>query len=125
VLFRSRAVIDIADADAGSAPGDAGASGAVCDQTPLSSTDSACRGNLPNKEQCSAQDVNGWNACYDGGCSVCADVLQAYPFYFKWHPCCQQNDSCTSQLRVKCNERCPPPTARDQVMPCWAKMSDL
>jgi hypothetical protein len=120
-----RAVIDIADSDAGSAAGAAGEAGVLCDATPLSNSDLACRGLLPNKEQCSVQDPNGWNGCYDGGCGVCADVLQEFPFYFNWHPCCQANDKCTSDIRVKCNERCPPPVPRDRITPCWFERPNL
>lgn len=131
-----RAVIDIAETDAGGTPGggdggdgggggDGGATAAACDPTPLDDADVTCRGILPTKAQCSVQDPKGWNGCYDGGCEVCADVAQDYPFYFKWHPCCQANLKCTSDVRVKCNARCPPPVARDQVMPCWAETSNL
>ncbi|MEP7052041.1 MAG: hypothetical protein ABJB12_16870 [Pseudomonadota bacterium] len=113
-----RAQIDIAD-------GDAGATEPACDSTPLSSDYADCHGLLPDKQQCSVPDPNGWNGCYDGGCTVCSDVLQAFPFYFAWHPCCQPNDFCTSELRGRCNERCPAPGARDQVKPCWSRTPNL
>ena len=118
-----RAEIDIAQPASASASSDAGAAGASCDATPLSSADDDCRNSfLPDNEQCSVQDPNGWNGCYNGGCSVCADVTREFPFYFLWHPCCQPNTVCTSDLRVKCNERCPPPVDHDRVMPCAMKM---
>jgi len=111
-----------ASSDAG--PSDAGAAGARCDPTPLSDAENACHSFLPDKKECSVQDPDGWNGCYDGGCSVCADVTQKFPFYVWWHPCCQLNTRCTSDLRVKCNARCPSPVDHDAVMPCWTAMSD-
>jgi len=111
---------------AGGAAGTAGAAGAGaiagsadCDGNPVDDTQLECRTFLPSKSQCAEQDATGWNGCTDGGCNVCVDVSVDYAYYFSWHPCCTPNLYCAASTRVKCNSRCPAPTAHDRVRPCW------
>jgi hypothetical protein len=105
---------------ASGAPADGGgAAGApLCDDA-LDDVQTACRLRIPSRAECSLQDPSGFTGCSDGGCIVCADVTKAYPYYFQWHPCCEPNFACATSLRVKCNERCPAPSAQDQRAPCW------
>jgi len=109
---------------AGQISGAAGAAGAAgngpeCDDAPLADDDLACRTHIPSRAQCALQDPVGFDGCSAGGCAVCADVLASYPYYFHWHPCCQPNPACAASQRVKCNARCPIPTAHDALRPCW------
>jgi len=107
----------------GGAAGAAGsletAGSAGCDGNSVDDTQLECRTVLPTKSQCAAQDTNGWNGCTDGGCNVCVDVFVDYAYYFSWHPCCTPNLYCAASTRVKCNVRCPAPSAHDRVRPCW------
>lgn len=102
--------------------GEAGASSAAepaCDETQVEAEQARCRLLLPTRAACTEQDTEGWAGCYDGGCAVCADSVTDYPYYFDWHPCCQPNTTCHSNPPIKCNARCPAPTERDKVRPCW------
>ena len=100
--------------------GAGGAADLVCDDSPLDETQQACRlGALPSLAQCTEQDVQGWSGCYAGGCAVCTKSVREYPYYFDWHPCCAPNGTCASNVPVKCNARCPAPTARDKRKPCF------
>jgi hypothetical protein len=69
--------------------------------------------------ECIDGDRDGWDGCYSGGCNVCSQVLEKYPFYFAWNRCCGVNDSCGSNEPMKCNWHCPPPTERDKRKPCF------
>lgn len=101
-------------------PAQGGNAGAAGDCEPLDRVQEACRrGALPNRAECSEQDVQGWSGCYDGGCAVCTKLLRDYPYYFDWHPCCEPNDTCGSSGPVKCNARCPAPTDTDRQRPCF------
>jgi hypothetical protein len=102
-----------------------GGGGASCDDSPLDATQLGCRLLLPTRAECSAQDAEGWSGCYDGGCSVCSKSVRDYPYYFDWHPCCLPNDDCHSNSPLKCNARCPSPTERDKVKPCFVIESQL
>jgi hypothetical protein len=107
----------------GNTGGEAGASGAAepaCDETQVDDEQAQCRMQLPTRAECAEPDPDGWSACYDGGCNVCVETVTDYPYYFKWHPCCQANSTCNSNgPGFKCNARCPPPTEHDKVPPCW------
>lgn len=114
-----RAQIDVqADGAAGSAASGSGGD-AECADASVDVAQFECRTLLPTKSECASQDSEGWNGCVDGGCNVCADVTTKYPYYFAWHPCCEPNLYCAASQRVKCNARCPAPTANDRVRPCW------
>jgi len=109
-------------AGSGGMPDGAGEStsgaGGICVDT-VDDVQLSCRLHLPSQTECSAQDPDGFNGCSQGGCIVCDDVTSAYPYYFKWHPCCQPNSGCATSQRVKCNARCPAPGPRDKIAPCW------
>lgn len=83
--------------------------------------DTACRqGGPPTRAECVEQPLVSWRGCYDGGCTVCTDLVESYPYYFKWHPCCIPNHVCSNHQPVLCNSRCPPPTEHDRIPPCGA-----
>jgi hypothetical protein len=107
----------------GNAGGEAGASSATepaCDEAQVDDEQAQCRKDLPTKAECTEPDPDGWSACYNGGCNVCVETAADYPYYFDWHPCCQGNTTCNSNLPgLKCNARCPLPTEHDKVRPCW------
>ena len=106
---------------ADAAPGDAGSGGSsevVCDDSPEDPVQTGCRLEPPTMMQCDEPDVSGWQGCYAGGCEVCKELLDAYPFYVKWHACCQVNRTCSNHSPLKCNSRCPAPTERDKYPPC-------
>lgn len=108
------------------AAGDVGVTGAAgaanCTPDLLPEMQVQCRVHLPSRATCSTQVATGWNGCSNGGCTVCDDMLVDYPYYFRWHPCCVPNSSCVGGRRVKCNERCPPPTPHDRLEPCGARI---
>jgi hypothetical protein len=106
------------------ADGSAGAGGAPdCDSGPLDVLQRACSMRLATAEECRPPESGSWSGCYGNACSVCTKSVRDYPYYFVWHPCCDPNASCNSNTPKRCNERCPPPSARDRVMPC--SMKDL
>jgi hypothetical protein len=92
-----------------------------CQDPPFSPDDLTCHitGEKPTRSMCVA-DPKGWPGCYDGGCSVCTHdgVVPGYPYYFKWHPCCSANDTCSNHDPFRCNPLCPQPTEHDKVAPC-------
>lgn len=59
-----------------------------------------------------------WEGC-SATCGVCAEELEDYPYYRAWHPCCGAAKTCGAGPRVFCHERCPPPTRRDKIEPCY------
>jgi hypothetical protein len=68
----------------------------------------------------SAMACNGtpgeWNGCRGTGCSVCTELVAAFPYYFQNHPNCQPNSICYGQY-YQCNSACPPPTEADRNYP--------
>lgn len=112
---------ELADGSSGSVLGGAGGESAECDDSPVDDVQESCRKfGLPSRAQCAEQDPDGWLGCYDGGCRVCNKMLRDYPYYLAWHPCCSDDDNtCNSNSPVVCNPRCPAPTERDRVRPCW------
>jgi hypothetical protein len=121
-----------AGADGGATDGaggaaDGGASGAAdraagsptCDPTPEDAVQYQCRRREPSKEQCDEQDVGGWNGCYNGGCSVCTEILIEYPYYLERHRCCHANATCGVHEPVRCSPLCPPPTELDKRPLCF------
>jgi hypothetical protein len=116
---------------AGGAPeetaGAAGVGGDVgieCDDAPLDDEQNACLLLPPTMAECDAQRRGDWKACYAGGCMVCTPneegVVPGYPYYFKWHPCCRPNSTCSVHPPEICDARCPAPTEHDAVPPCSA-----
>jgi hypothetical protein len=97
------------------------AGGAACDDAPLDPEQSGCLLLEPTNAECDDQPVDGWAGCYAGGCMVCTPqtkLVPGFPYYFKWHPCCQPNTTCSNHSPQVCNARCPAPTQRDTVPPC-------
>jgi hypothetical protein len=100
--------------------GAAGAAGAPeCDPTPDDPTQSQCRLRPPAKQMCDEQDTPGWAGCYNGGCSICTEVLVAFPYYLARHPCCGPNTTCGVHSPLLCSPLCPPPTELDKKPPCY------
>lgn len=56
-----------------------------------------------------------WAACAGNGCSVCAEKMADYPFYFDHHRHCQKNTTCVAGKYWPCNANCPAPTAADKT----------
>jgi len=74
-----------------------------------------CNSNCPAPT--SADLCNGtagqWNGCRGNGCSVCEELVAAYPRYFINHPACQRNHACGGSY-FQCNANCPAPTEADR-----------
>ena len=102
------------------APGGAAGAGAevVCDDSKEDPVQTACRLEPATKAQCDEQAADGWQGCYAGGCEVCQELLVDYPFYQDWHSCCHINPTCSTNVPLKCNSRCPAPTERDKHPRC-------
>jgi uncharacterized caspase-like protein len=60
---------------------------------------------------CEPTDGN-WRACRNGGCWVCQDMVDGFPFYFRNHPNCAPNSLCKG-MYFPCSANCPPPSAAD------------
>lgn len=100
--------------------GAAGAAGpAACDPTPDDAVQSQCRLRPPSKQVCDEQAKPGWAGCYNGGCSICTEVLVDYPYYLARHPCCGPNTTCGVHAPLLCSPLCPPPTELDKKPPCY------
>jgi len=73
-----------------------------------------CNANCPAPN--AADQCNGtpgqWAGCRGNGCNVCEELVANYPNYFKNHPACQRNFTCSGQY-FTCNAHCPAPTAAD------------
>jgi len=101
-------------------PAAGGAAGApTCDPTPEDSVQHQCRLRAPSKATCDEQDVDGWSGCYNGGCSICTEVLQDFPYYLMRHPCCGPNTTCSVHEPRRCSPLCPPPTELDKLPVCF------
>jgi hypothetical protein len=81
----------------------------------------ACRLLPPTTAECREQPDDGWAGCYAGGCAVCRELVEDFPFYFDWHPCCRPNITCGFSSPQLCNARCPQPSERDRELPCFVK----
>jgi hypothetical protein len=100
--------------------GSGGTTGApICDMTPEDAVQYQCRLRAPSKQTCDEQDVDGWSGCYNGGCSICTEVLLDYPYYLMRHPCCGPNTTCSVHEPRRCSPLCPPPTELDKVPLCF------
>jgi hypothetical protein len=55
-----------------------------------------------------------WAGCAGNGCSVCAEKMTDYPFYFNHHRHCQKNTTCVGNYYT-CNANCPAPTDADKT----------
>ncbi|MFP2908633.1 hypothetical protein ACLESD_26995 [Pyxidicoccus sp. 3LFB2] len=91
------------------------------DEAPLPSADEAPAMSVEQEGgTVSAMACNGtpgeWNGCRGTGCSVCTELVAAFPYYFQNHPNCQRNSICYGQY-YQCNSACPPPTENDRNYP--------
>lgn len=111
------------ESGAGGELGNAGAAGAAgppaCDPTPDEPSQSQCRLRPPAKQVCDEQAKPGWAGCYNGGCSICTEVLVDFPYYLARHPCCGPNTTCGVHDPLLCSPLCPPPTELDKKPPCY------
>ena len=55
----------------------------------------------------------GWDGCRGSGCSVCSELIDAYPKYFEHHRNCSRNTTCDNAF-YRCSENCPVPTEADR-----------
>lgn len=100
--------------------GVAGSAGAPkCDPTPDEAIQGQCRLRPPAKQVCDEQDKPGWAGCYNGGCSICSEVLVEFPYYLARHPCCGPNTTCGVHSPLLCSPLCPPPSELDKKPPCY------
>jgi hypothetical protein len=90
-----------------------------CDPTPEDPEQNPCRERRPSKQSCDEQDIDGWNGCYAGGCSICTQSLIDYPYYFDRHRCCEPNPTCSTHPPYRCSPLCPPPTELDKRPLCF------
>jgi hypothetical protein len=60
---------------------------------------------------CEPTDGN-WRACRNGGCWVCSEMVDGFPFYFRNHPNCAPSTFCKGQY-FPCSATCPAPAAAD------------
>jgi len=65
------------------------------------------------KDRCSGSSGD-WKGCRGDGCSVCSELVSAYPNYFTNHPLCFKNTGCAGSGYGACNANCPAPTAADK-----------
>lgn len=109
------------EGNTGGEPAAGGAGGAplACDPTPDDAIQAECRLRLPSQQVCDAQDKSGWAGCYNGGCSICTEVLADYPYYLARHPCCGVNTTCGVHSPLLCSPVCPPPTELDKKPLCF------
>jgi hypothetical protein len=103
---------------------DGGASGAATCSDVLDSLQETCHYlGAPSREQCldvEANDENSrWQGCRFSACHACTELLSDYPYYFKWHPCCERDEDCASESPIDCTATCPAPTERDKHPPCF------
>lgn len=96
-----------------------GAGEPACEMLPEDPVQYQCRLRAPPKAVCDTQDSPGWAGCYNGGCSICQEVLRFFPGYSARHPCCTVNTTCGKHAPLKCSPLCPPPTVLDMVEPCF------
>jgi hypothetical protein len=64
-------------------------------------------------DQCNGTPGN-WAGCAGNGCSVCAEKMTDYPYYFSHHRHCQKNTTCVGKYYT-CNANCPAPTDADKT----------
>jgi len=58
-------------------------------------------------------ETGAWDGCRGSGCSVCSDVIDAYPHYFEHHRNCSRNTTCGG-YHYRCSSNCPAPTDADR-----------
>jgi len=58
-------------------------------------------------------DPAQFDGCGGSGCSVCQELVTAYPRYFENHPSCTPDAACGG-VRSRCSFNCPAPTDRDK-----------
>lgn len=74
-----------------------------------------CNSNCPapaSADRCDGTSGQ-WQGCRGNGCAVCAELVAAYPCYFKNHPLCTRNTTCQGSY-FTCNANCPAPTEADR-----------
>ncbi len=72
---------------------------------------------LPKSNPYFCEGTEGnWKACRDGGCHVCAEMVEGFPHYFRNHPNCIPSLTCKGRY-FSCSANCPPPTAEDSCDP--------
>jgi hypothetical protein len=74
-----------------------------------------CSSDCPEPAQ--TDQCNGtpdeWIGCRGSGCSVCAELVKAYPRYFERHRNCIRNEGCDATY-FQCSAACPAPTPADR-----------
>jgi hypothetical protein len=76
----------------------------------------ACSASCPaptSADRCGSGAADNWKGCRGTGCSVCSELVSAYPLYFKNNPGCSSNGACGG-VTAACSASCPAPTAKDR-----------
>jgi hypothetical protein len=72
---------------------------------------------LPKSSPYFCEPTEGnWKACRNGGCTVCGEMVQGFPNYFRNHPNCIPSMTCEGRY-FTCSANCPPPSAADSCDP--------
>jgi hypothetical protein len=72
---------------------------------------------LPKSNPYFCEHTEGnWKGCRNGGCTVCVEMVQGFPNYFRNHPNCTPSMTCEGRY-FTCSANCPPPTAADSCDP--------
>ena len=75
-----------------------------------------CSASCPtptDADRCGPGTDDNWDGCRGTGCSVCSELVAAYPLYFKNNPGCTGVNGCDNQYYA-CSTACPAPTAKDR-----------
>jgi hypothetical protein len=100
-------------------PGATGQAGESSCNDELEPMQEVCRRvGPPSPEQCFAMTNDVWQGCVHSACQVCTKSVRDYPYYFAWNPCCQENETCGSNIPRGCSAACPEPTERDKRPLC-------
>ena len=76
----------------------------------------ACSSSCPtptDNDRCGPGVSDNWQGCRGTGCSVCSELVAAYPLYFKNNPGCTSVNGCGGSA-FACSAACPAPTAKDR-----------
>jgi hypothetical protein len=67
----------------------------------------------PNESDRKVQEGAGWQGCRGYGTWACVELLGRYLSYFKNHPFCVANTTCSGEF-FPCSDVCPAPTEADR-----------
>lgn len=114
------------DAGAGAVGGEAGGAAGMVASSGAASTDGGGVGGAAGEaaagvsgqdaaKSCTPPGPAAWAGCYAGQpCSVCADMIAAFPLYLRRYPHCESFYACDHNVHSGCSTDCPPPGDADQ-----------